>query len=574
MDVHREAASQPSPPTSLRSGDGPSGQAPPVSTRQHVESVLDEVLDHADGEPAVRFHLRCPARVRGLFYDTGELARRMTGEALGMAAAAEAIAAEALSGAPRPVAGARSRRGEREEDPRVRTAPPPRVWPHDPPVRRRPGAGDLPAIALERRESPRAVSRGVHTGAQGAATRSAPSSSTSACVLRCRHSAPSIARSAFSSMLFAAGACTGSPVSGRSPTTCVIVSASRHGRLRALMAAARVSSHCAVLSHAYGDGDLTRLQVLTMRPSSWARPRRSARRGSHVPCRVTLRRLADEVGWVLARRDAGIPAPLQPPPLDARLEHGTEWHIGAHAADDKTERHIDEDADGETPEWHIGADVAARNGGTTRDAALMARRGSAPANPSTWRSHSLRRPRSSRSFAPHSVPSRCRRPSQRGNGAPACSRTSATPGKRSRAIVIPSFERDGWQCQVPACSGRRHLHDHHIHFRSRGGDNRRTNRITVCAWHHLRAIHAGYVRGWAHGARSHPLAARPRRQFLLGAARFPRRSLSRPRGRFGRPSGTEARHRRRSRVLGAVGESLGFDRPRRRCGLITPYGVF
>ena len=42
-------------------GDGPSGQAPPVSTRQHVESVLDEVLDHADGEPAVRFHLLpCP----------------------------------------------------------------------------------------------------------------------------------------------------------------------------------------------------------------------------------------------------------------------------------------------------------------------------------------------------------------------------------------------------------------------------------------------------------------------------------------------------------------------------------
>ena len=45
--------------------------------------------------------------------------------------------------------------------------------------------------------------------------------------------------------------------------------------------------------------------------------------------------------------------------------------------------------------------------------------------------------------------------------------------------------------------GRHDLHDHHIHFpRSRGGDNRRTNRITVCAWHHLRAIHAGYVRGW------------------------------------------------------------------------------
>jgi hypothetical protein len=57
---------------------------------------------------------------------------------------------------------------------------------------------------------------------------------------------------------------------------------------------------------------------------------------------------------------------------------------------------------------------------------------------------------------------------------------------------------------VPACSGRRNLHDHHVRFRSRGGDNRRTNRITVCARHHLRAIHWGLVRGWGtapHGIR-------------------------------------------------------------------------
>jgi len=26
---------------------------------------------------------------------------------------------------------------------------------------------------------------------------------------------------------------------------------------------------------------------------------------------------------------------------------------------------------------------------------------------------------------------------------------------------------------------------HHLFFRSRGGGNARTNRITVCAWHHL-----------------------------------------------------------------------------------------
>ena len=60
----------------------------------------------------------------------------------------------------------------------------------------------------------------------------------------------------------------------------------------------------------------------------------------------------------------------------------------------------------------------------------------------------------------------------------------------------PVFERDGWRCAVPACSSRRNLHDHHIVFRSRGGTNRRENRITVCAWHHLRGLHTGRVRAW------------------------------------------------------------------------------
>jgi len=58
----------------------------------------------------------------------------------------------------------------------------------------------------------------------------------------------------------------------------------------------------------------------------------------------------------------------------------------------------------------------------------------------------------------------------------------------------PIFPRDRWRCAVPACSSRKQLHDHHIVFRSRGGDNTRDNRITVCAWHHLRGIHGGVVR--------------------------------------------------------------------------------
>ena len=60
----------------------------------------------------------------------------------------------------------------------------------------------------------------------------------------------------------------------------------------------------------------------------------------------------------------------------------------------------------------------------------------------------------------------------------------------------PVFERDGWRCAVPACSSRRNLHDHHVVFRSKGGDNARDNRVTVCASHHLHGIHEGRVRAY------------------------------------------------------------------------------
>jgi hypothetical protein len=57
----------------------------------------------------------------------------------------------------------------------------------------------------------------------------------------------------------------------------------------------------------------------------------------------------------------------------------------------------------------------------------------------------------------------------------------------------PVFERDGWRCAVPGCTSRRNLHDHHVLFRSHGGDNSRINRITLCAAHHLHAVHEGIV---------------------------------------------------------------------------------
>jgi hypothetical protein len=56
------------------------------------------------------------------------------------------------------------------------------------------------------------------------------------------------------------------------------------------------------------------------------------------------------------------------------------------------------------------------------------------------------------------------------------------------------FARDGWRCTVPGCTSCRNLHDHHIRFRSAGGSDELSNRTTLCAWHHLRGVHAGVVR--------------------------------------------------------------------------------
>ncbi len=58
----------------------------------------------------------------------------------------------------------------------------------------------------------------------------------------------------------------------------------------------------------------------------------------------------------------------------------------------------------------------------------------------------------------------------------------------------PVFERDGWYCAVPACSSRRNLQEHHIEYRAHGGSNERENRISICAWHHLRGIHDNRIR--------------------------------------------------------------------------------
>jgi len=56
------------------------------------------------------------------------------------------------------------------------------------------------------------------------------------------------------------------------------------------------------------------------------------------------------------------------------------------------------------------------------------------------------------------------------------------------------FERDGWRCSAPGCTSMRNLHDHHVRFRSAGGSDALENRVTLCAFHHLRGVHGGRLR--------------------------------------------------------------------------------
>lgn len=69
--------------------------------------------------------------------------------------------------------------------------------------------------------------------------------------------------------------------------------------------------------------------------------------------------------------------------------------------------------------------------------------------------------------------------------------TWAAAGERFHDYA--DFARDGWHCTVAGCTARRNLQSHHVVFRSRGGAVEPWNRTTLCAFHHLRGVHAHRV---------------------------------------------------------------------------------
>jgi hypothetical protein len=65
-------------------------------------------------------------------------------------------------------------------------------------------------------------------------------------------------------------------------------------------------------------------------------------------------------------------------------------------------------------------------------------------------------------------------------------RERSTPRRQALA-------RDRWRCTAPGCS-RTAVHVHHVEFRSRGGSDDLANLTSLCAAHHLVAIHGGLLR--------------------------------------------------------------------------------
>jgi hypothetical protein len=92
------------------------------------------------------------------------------------------------------------------------------------------------------------------------------------------------------------------------------------------------------------------------------------------------------------------------------------------------------------------------------------------------------------------------------------------------------FGRDGYRCTAPGCTQRRNLQSHHIRFLGRGGPDVAWNRTTLCAWHHLRALHGlGTLRiaGRAPGGLVFELGPEGQgERFASGDVRFPSRAAA------------------------------------------------
>jgi hypothetical protein len=53
----------------------------------------------------------------------------------------------------------------------------------------------------------------------------------------------------------------------------------------------------------------------------------------------------------------------------------------------------------------------------------------------------------------------------------------------------PIYRRDGFRCMAPGCTARCNLEDHHVHYRSHGGNDDLCNQLCLCKFHHRQGEH-------------------------------------------------------------------------------------
>ena len=505
-----------------------------------VPTDPDGDTDEIDGEPAVRWRFACPARVRALWRRALELASRAAGEPLADWRAAEVVAAEGSSGRPQGAS-----LGDRALIAAIRLAHRAR--------RRKPGgaarhllhvecgAGATNDVAASCQASPgfdpatveppgdvsAAGERPACSDDVSAAIRTATSSDCPVAAWD-REPGPTpiepIARATLileppaPSDPFALDARlaeairvlrTIEPRIGRLLRVVVdqrIYRTFGHPTFEdyvrerlglsarkawALLKIEKALLRSADFARAYRDGRLSWVRALALLPvldrtnaAAWI-----ARAES-----VTVRRLNDEVEWVLASRDAlGPDASSSPPPVDSRLV----WPVRVTAADECRDS-------SSHARLQIGAHAAEPVVAPASDGIAPA---GAPSDATNRHSASERREvfdvcdAEIRFTGPVSVVTLLRDvldafadPHEpRWTALERLLRHVITHWESTPRHHDPVFARDRWRCTVPACSARRNLHDHHIRFRSRGGDNTRDNRTTVCAAHHLHGIHDGTI---------------------------------------------------------------------------------
>ena len=431
-----------------------------------------------DGEPAVRWRIACPARVRALWRRARELASRMAGGQLPAWRAAEIIAAEAFSGRPADASfverallasmrlGGRARKSAAAAPADTPAAPAP--------------AAATPAVDTPAAPAPAAAAPA--NDADAAADAFALDARLVAAARAIRTSEPRIGellRIVVDKRVYRAHGFTSFPSYVRERLG---ISARKAW---ALLKVERSTRRDDAFSRGYHDGTISWARALTLLPVV---DRDNAAAWIARAEAVTVRRLTDEVNWILETRDAyGTSVPLDPPPLDAALvppiaqfaspmtsvtartdsttpRAGTVVQIRAHAS-------LGNSAPTADDQRRVASEVCDVEIGLVAPASVVALMREALdvfAEPGMPRWYAFER------VLQHVI-----------------THWEASPRHRD-----PIFARDGWRCTVPGCSSRCGLHDHHLLYRSRGGGNEPTNRTAVCAAHHLHGIHTSTICAW------------------------------------------------------------------------------